>query len=359
MISRAKLNLLVVTMALFCLVGFARAGIVQKGTLRLKADADLSPRRLPRSAKAPVAVSIASRLSTTDGSVPPALKTIRIELNRHGTIDTTGLPECRPDQIQPASTSAALKACRAALVGAGSFSVDVLLGAQQPYPTKGRLLLFNGSTSCHPTNNSTVRRLNPERHARRGSEAEQASSRNLIPLRREPSRSIDGGGHAATIQNLRSAGRDHGLIPFAKSRVSARRGSGPAERPTPHAQGSQRRDTTCHTRPALLGQIYSAHPFANSFIIPFEIGSRKYGPYGVRLTATLPPAFTSWGHITALKFSLSRRYRYEGARHSFLSAGCPTPDGISNAAFSLARSSFSFANGVILTTVLGGSCTAL
>jgi DNA-binding beta-propeller fold protein YncE len=124
--------------------------IAQKGTLRVSVDGHLSPRRLPRSGVAPIAVSVAGEITTTDESLPPLLKTLRIELNRHGHLDTTGLPTCTYDRIQPASDSRALAACRSALVGQGSFSADITLAGQEPYPTHGRLLLFNGKSHGKP-----------------------------------------------------------------------------------------------------------------------------------------------------------------------------------------------------------------
>lgn len=231
--------------------------VVQKGTLRVAVSGELSPRALPRDRGAPIAVSVTSRFTTTDGTTPPPLRALRIELNRQGRLDTTGLPKCRADQIQPASTTRALAACRDALVGRGGLSLDVVLGGQDPYPTTGQLLLFNG----------------------------------------------------------RYKGR-----------------------------------------PALLGQIYAPHPFANSFVIPFRIERIRKGSFGTALSATFPPAFTSWGHITGLRMRLARRYGFRGSRRSFLSAGCPAPQGSSLAVFPLARVSFAFALGKKFSQTPSGSC---
>lgn len=122
----------------------ARAETEQKGTLRVTVEGKLSPRKLPRTGAAPIAVTVGGRIATADGATPPQLRTLRIELNRHGRLDTRGLPRCRPAQIHPASTKRALRACRSALVGRGTFTVDVVLAGQEPYPTEGRLLVFNG-----------------------------------------------------------------------------------------------------------------------------------------------------------------------------------------------------------------------
>jgi hypothetical protein len=140
------------TAALLCALaplGFAalaRAEVTQKGALRVTVTGKLSPPALPRGGVAPVSVSVAGRISTTDESAPPQLKTLRIEINRHGRLDYTGLPVCPPGQIQPASSARALAACHSALVGQGSFSANIVLSGQEPYPTQGRLLVFNGQS---------------------------------------------------------------------------------------------------------------------------------------------------------------------------------------------------------------------
>jgi hypothetical protein len=258
MSARAKIACLGLALAVCGLgAGFAEAEFAQHGNVRISVAGELRPNHLPRTGVAPVSVSISTKLTTRDGSVPPQLNVLRIELNRQGQMDTVGLPECHTAQIHPASTAQALTACRPALVGKGRFSVDVVLGNQQPYPTSGRLLVFNG--------------------------------------------------------------RYRG-------------------------------------RPALLGQIYSAHPFTNSFVIPFQISRRKDGPYGILLAARLPKAFTDWGHVTGLELRLFRRYSYRGHRHSFLSAGCPAPKGFRGAIFPLAGTSFSFNGGIILRSTLSGEC---
>jgi hypothetical protein len=238
--------------AAFLVAGAAQAEVVQRGNLRVTVGAELSPQRLPRVGAAPIAVTVGGQIATTDGGLPPQLESLRIELNRHGHLETAGLPQCRESQIQTASTASALAACRDALVGQGDFSVDVVLGTQQPYPTKGRLLVFNG---------------------------------------------------------------------------------------------------TYKGKPALLGQIYSVHPFANSFVIPFTIGTLRSGSFGTVLTAKFPPAFIKWGYLSSLNMRLGRSYLHEGRRHSLLSSGCPAPDGFPGATFPLARTTFGFSTQKIDATV--------
>ena len=128
----------------------ASAVITQKGNLRLSVAGALSPKKLPRKGQAPISVSVGGEITTTDETLPPTLKALRIELNREGVLDYAGLPLCQYSRIQPASTSRALAGCRSSLVGKGSFSVDITLAGQEPYPTQGRLVLFNGEKGGKP-----------------------------------------------------------------------------------------------------------------------------------------------------------------------------------------------------------------
>ncbi len=124
--------------------------IEQRGNLRVTVEGRLRPRRLPRKGSAPIKVSVGGQIATTDRSLPPQLKTLQIELNRHGRLERAGLPSCRYEQIQPGSSKRALSACRSSLVGTGSFEANIILAGQEPYPSRGRLLVFNATEKGKP-----------------------------------------------------------------------------------------------------------------------------------------------------------------------------------------------------------------
>ncbi|HEV7518972.1 MAG TPA: hypothetical protein VGR07_21990, partial [Thermoanaerobaculia bacterium] len=130
--------------AALALAALAAAEVTQSGNLRLTVEGQLSPQKLPRQGTAPIAVSVGWQIATTDGAPPPPLKTLKIEINRAGHFDLTGLPTCPYAKIQPATTSRALANCRAALVGRGSFQALVALSGQESYVAKGQMLVFNG-----------------------------------------------------------------------------------------------------------------------------------------------------------------------------------------------------------------------
>lgn len=144
---------LAVAGVLVALLGFASlsgATITQKGNVRVKVDGKLKPTRLPRTGVAPISVTVDGVISTADQSLVPRLNSIRIELNRYGRFDDRGLPACKYERIQPGTSSHALSVCRSSLVGEGSFSAAITLADQQPYPTKGKLLVFYGKREGKP-----------------------------------------------------------------------------------------------------------------------------------------------------------------------------------------------------------------
>jgi len=147
---RVEASLIAATALTLGLAAIAHAEVGQRGDLRVSFAGEIAPRALPRSGTAPVAVTVGGRITTTDGSPPPQLQTISIQINRHGHLDSSGLPICRFKQIQPSTTSAALAACRRSLVGEGSFSADVELPQQAPFPSQGKVLAFNGRVDGRP-----------------------------------------------------------------------------------------------------------------------------------------------------------------------------------------------------------------
>jgi hypothetical protein len=139
-----KIALLGCLFAAGLLVCFAQAETIQRDGVRIHFDAALTPRALPRHGQAPLRVSFQARIAAGKGTVPPQLRNVSLAVNRHGRFNLGGLPVCGIEEIQPATTGAALQACRGSLVGSGSFSAKVLLPEQAPFPSAGRIYAFNG-----------------------------------------------------------------------------------------------------------------------------------------------------------------------------------------------------------------------
>jgi hypothetical protein len=129
---------------------FAGAAVIQQGTLRVSITTQLQPYKLPRLGSAPISVFIAGHIGTSDGSTPPQLQKMDVKINRHGSLDTLGLPVCQLSQIRSSSSEHALASCAPALVGAGHFWASIVLPDSPPYHTTGQLLTFNGARAGRP-----------------------------------------------------------------------------------------------------------------------------------------------------------------------------------------------------------------
>ncbi|HET7511068.1 MAG TPA: hypothetical protein VFJ65_12560 [Solirubrobacterales bacterium] len=136
--------------AVLALAGVAasQAETLQKGNVRVKFDADFDPHSLPRRDAAPVHIHIQGGISTTDGSHPPSLQWLEVELNRNGKLSTVGLPVCSAPLLQSTTTEEALARCGTAVVGRGTFHAEVALTGD--VPTSGKLVAFNSRLHDKP-----------------------------------------------------------------------------------------------------------------------------------------------------------------------------------------------------------------
>ena len=141
---RRALALLLSLPALFGLGALAHGAVVQEQGLRITVLSQIQPFKLPRQGTAPIAVFVSGHIATPSGQTPPQLQRMVVDVNRHGLLQSKGLPACSIEEVQPASDQRALSQCGDALVGSGRFYASVVFPDQRPYPTRGRLLIFNG-----------------------------------------------------------------------------------------------------------------------------------------------------------------------------------------------------------------------
>ena len=67
---------------------------VRAGNLVLDAQGGFEPKALPKFVNAPITTHGGGKLSTTSGDLPPILDKFILEFDKHGALDTTGLPFC-------------------------------------------------------------------------------------------------------------------------------------------------------------------------------------------------------------------------------------------------------------------------
>jgi hypothetical protein len=137
---------LALLLLLACCAGVAAADreVVRLGNLYLADDGGITPSKLPRHGSAPISARLEAEIGTTDGSHPPALDHIDLDIDRTIAIDADGLPTCKRGQIEATSDSAAKRACPDAVIGSGSATVEVAFPEQEPFSSTGPVLLFNG-----------------------------------------------------------------------------------------------------------------------------------------------------------------------------------------------------------------------
>lgn len=131
-------------------IGVALVGAVAAQALRLEvgkttifATAKISPTKLPETGNKPVEITSIVKIGNRDGSPPPPLREFTLQFDRHGRIDTRGIPVCTEAKLEGKTTAAARAACGRALVGEGVGKAIVTLPGQAPVRVSSPLLLFN------------------------------------------------------------------------------------------------------------------------------------------------------------------------------------------------------------------------
>jgi hypothetical protein len=103
----------------------------------------VTPRRLSRSTPTPIALNLGGRIGTVDGSHPPAVKQIVLDLDRHIAIDLRGLPLCQGGRhdIRPPDLPSR---CKDAIVGRGKAAFQIQFPEEPSIATESELVVFNG-----------------------------------------------------------------------------------------------------------------------------------------------------------------------------------------------------------------------
>jgi hypothetical protein len=125
------------------LAASANGAYVRVGNLVLRADGGFAPRDLPKKRYAPIRFQGHGEIETTDGSVPPALRHVKVEFDRDGRLTTGGLPVCPPSRIEATTSQQARQRCRGAIVGTGHVGAIVSL-VDARLKIRSPLTLFNG-----------------------------------------------------------------------------------------------------------------------------------------------------------------------------------------------------------------------
>jgi hypothetical protein len=122
----------------------AKPEVVRIGNLFLRDNGGISPTKLPKHTQAPIAAHLNAQIGTTDGTHPPAIRSVIADFDKSIEVNAKGLPTCKEGQLVARSTTAAKKACPDAIVGTGKAEVEVAFPEQAPFSATGPIVLFNG-----------------------------------------------------------------------------------------------------------------------------------------------------------------------------------------------------------------------
>jgi hypothetical protein len=134
----------VAALAVAALAAAERPVIVPAGGEERALNGGFAPSVLSKSDPTPIALHLSSRITTADGSPPPALQELVIETDKAGAINLEGLPVCGP-LVQDGRDIR--EDCKSALIGSGTARFVIAFPEEPPVFTEGKLTIFNGVDS--------------------------------------------------------------------------------------------------------------------------------------------------------------------------------------------------------------------
>ena len=144
-LRRLRRALAVASAAAFLLAAGAYAVTIELGNIVVSATAEFQPRKLPAHGKAPATFDAVVRIHTRDGTQPPALSVLTFIFDKHGSLNTAGIPTCSVAKLEDATPSEARQRCAGALVGKGIGRAEVTLPGQRPVTISSPISIFNAA----------------------------------------------------------------------------------------------------------------------------------------------------------------------------------------------------------------------
>jgi hypothetical protein len=137
-------TLVVLTGVILAMAATAQAIRLPVGNIVIIADGGFTPTTLPKRENAPIRLYGSAKFTTTDGTRPSPLRTLTIEFDKHGAVETRGLEKCTMGKLVATTTKVARNLCPEAIVGTGFGTALVELPEQRGIEASSPLTLFNG-----------------------------------------------------------------------------------------------------------------------------------------------------------------------------------------------------------------------
>lgn len=142
---KTLLRVSAVTAALLVVLGGTALALrLELGPLVVTTDGGFTPTTLPKHEFAPIRLHGYGKISTKDGSIPPALDELTIWFDKHGAVETRGLPVCTKGKLLATTTARAKRSCPDSIVGEGVGEATVYFPESRPIPARSPIILFNG-----------------------------------------------------------------------------------------------------------------------------------------------------------------------------------------------------------------------
>ena len=107
---KTLLRTLVVVAALALVsAGAAEAIKLRIGNIVIVGDGGFTPTKLPKHRNAPIKLFGHATFKTVDGTRPSPLRTLTLEFDKHGAVETRGLPKCTMGKLVATTTKQARK----------------------------------------------------------------------------------------------------------------------------------------------------------------------------------------------------------------------------------------------------------
>jgi hypothetical protein len=135
--------LVLTVIALLAMSGVALAIVLREGTLEVVGEGGFMPTSLPKQKTAPIILHGEGSIGTTDGSLPPILRTLTVWFDKHGAVVTKGLPYCTKGKLAATTTATARKICAGSIVGEGSGTALIAFPEQKPFKATSPITIFN------------------------------------------------------------------------------------------------------------------------------------------------------------------------------------------------------------------------
>lgn len=140
---KAKLTF-IAALVLLVAASSAQGLEIRAGDLIVNGDGGFSPTTLPKFQDAPITIHGGGSISTVSGDFPPVIQNITLEYDRHGSLQTLGLPKCRRGQLEASTVPDARRRCPGAIIGKGHGRGVVVFPEQKPIPVDSPITIFNG-----------------------------------------------------------------------------------------------------------------------------------------------------------------------------------------------------------------------